>query len=183
MYARRSFLCIQIRFSTYHSSGNRTSSWSYQARTYRRLQLTDLEQKAVISVRDESLCLRALRRVCSYGCFNGHRNILWENAHARAWRNLVNAPFLPVEHRHRLPTFIVHHAGDQRSRHVGLFPFKLPDALRHASPILGDAYRCCDERADDRGVLPDPFEPSGIRHGVPLQKALILGTSLPHVRT
>ena len=183
MYASSSFLCEQIRFSTYHSSGNRTSSCRHQTRAYRRLQLTHLEQKAVIPVGDESLCLCAPGPFRSQGCFNGHRNISWEDVHFRACRDLVGAAFLPVEHRHRLPALIVHHAVDHRSRHVGLSPLELPHALRHASPVLTDADGHGDEGAEDGCVLPYPFESGGVRHGAFPLEVLSLETALPRVRT
>ena len=65
MYARSSFLCPQSRFSTVPLERKPYILLSDQARAYRRLQLAHFEQKAVISVRDESLCFRAFWPVSS----------------------------------------------------------------------------------------------------------------------
>ena len=90
MNATSRFLCRQIRFSTYHSSGNRTSS-----------RRTRPERTAA----------------CNWLTWNRKRSYL------------SVAAFLPVEHGHRLPAFIGHHDVDQGSRHIGLPPFELSDAL------------------------------------------------------
>ena len=165
MYASSSFFCPQSRFSTYQLSGNSTSSFRTQAGAYRRLQLTHQEQEPVIPVSDESLRLRApgpLRLL--QGRFECRSHVRWQNAHLHAGRDLVDAPFLPVEHRHRIPALVLQHAVDDRPRHVGLPPFELSDILRHASPILFDADRRRDERAGDRRVPPNRFQPARVGH-------------------
>ena len=163
MYARSSFLCRQNPFLDVPLERKPYIVQSYQARAYRRLQLTHREQKAVESVRDESLCLRALWPVRSQGRFDCYRHITRKDVYFRAWREFVVAAFLPVEHCHRLPPLIGHHAVDERPRHLGLLPLEFSDALRHGAPVLTDADRRGDERADDRGVLADPFDPAGVR--------------------
>ena len=51
---------------------------SYRTQAYRPLQPTDLEQKAVIFIGDESLCLRALRPGRLQGRFDCNGNIIAE---------------------------------------------------------------------------------------------------------
>ena len=68
---------------------------SHQARAYCRLQLTHLEEKAVESICDESLCLRAFRPVRAQGRFDCHRNITREECGLSHRRDLVGAAFPP----------------------------------------------------------------------------------------
>ena len=58
MYASRSFLCSADPFLHVPLERKPDILLSYQAQRHRCLQLTHPEQKAVISVRDESLCVR-----------------------------------------------------------------------------------------------------------------------------
>ena len=69
---------------------------AYQSGAYRALQLTHLEQKAVVPVGDKALGLRALSPVRSQCGFDCHRNVPWEDTRCRARRDLVIAAFLPV---------------------------------------------------------------------------------------
>ena len=58
---------------------------SYQTRPHGYLQLTHDEKKAVESIGDESLRLRALAALDAQRCFDCLRNVRWEDAHSRPW--------------------------------------------------------------------------------------------------
>jgi hypothetical protein len=103
------------------------------------LQLTHQKEETVVPISDESLRFPSAGARCLQGRLERRSDIRRENPYLRAWGNLVGAAFRPVEHRHRIPVLVVQHAVDDRSRHVGLLPLELPDAVRYTAPELTDA--------------------------------------------